>query len=179
MAADKFVPHHPEELRRILELASQARSILEIGSRYGHTLDLMCRTTITKRAVAVDLPGVFPWGEDSESELKKAVSGLRDDGYEVHLFIGDSTDLDIVDSVKSLGPFDLVFIDGDHRYQGVRTDFENYGHLGKTVVFHDIVQPKPDERQELEVWKFWRELKGNKEEFIGVNSKMGLGILRG
>lgn len=178
MAADKFVPHHKDELEKLLELASQAKSILEIGSRYGHTLNLMCRTTVKKMAVSVDLPGVFPWGEDSESELRKAVSGLRDDGYEVHLFIGDSRDENIIKSVRNLGPFDLVLIDGDHRFEGVKTDFENYGDLGKVVVFHDIIKPKDNERQELEVWRFWESITGNKEDFVGQNSKMGLGILR-
>ena len=178
MAADKFIPHHPEELEKLLSLSKGCTSILEIGSRYGHTLDLMARTTPFKKVVAVDLPGIYPWGEDSEKELKIKIQRLREDGYDAHLFIGDSSNEDIVSSVFELGPFDMVFIDGDHHYEGVLSDWRNYGHLGKTVVFHDIVQPKPDERQELEVWKLWQSLNGDKEEFVGVNSKMGLGVLR-
>lgn len=181
MGADRKVPHHPEELSKLLQLASKAKSILEIGSRYGEVLCHMAYQTRNRgggRIVSVDLPNVFPWGEDSEATLRQNVASLKKSGFDAHLFIGDSTDPEIVAAVHDLGPFDLVFIDGDHRYEGVRLDWLNYGPLGKVVVFHDIVQPKPNERQELGVWKLWREIEGNKEELIGEGSKMGLGIVR-
>lgn len=34
--------------------------------------------------------------------------------------------------------FDLVFIGGDHSYQGVRRDFENVGKVARVCMFHDI-----------------------------------------
>jgi hypothetical protein len=37
-------------------------------------------------------------------------------------------------------PFDMVFIDGDHEYKGVRADWENFGRTARIVVFHDIVE---------------------------------------
>lgn len=181
MAADRKVPHHPEELAKLLQLASQARSILEIGSRYGEVLKLMAQRSRERggaKIVAVDLPNVFPWGEDSEQTLRGNVESLKKSGFDVHLFIADSTDPDTVAAVHDLGPFDLVFIDGDHRYEGVRLDWLNYGPLGKVVVFHDIVKPRPNERQELGVWKLWQEIEGNKEEYVGAGSNMGLGIVR-
>jgi predicted O-methyltransferase YrrM len=39
-------------------------------------------------------------------------------------------------------PLDLLFIDGDHTYQGVKQDFLSYRHLvreGGIIVFHDVV----------------------------------------
>lgn len=178
MAADKKVPHHPEELAKLLSLAGRSKSILEIGSRFGECLTLMACQMRKGKIVSVDLPNVFPWGEDSEAALRANVESLGKAGFDAHLLLGDSTDPDIVASVHDLGPFDLVFIDGDHRYEGVRLDWLNYGCLGKTVVFHDIVPPKPTERQELGVWRLWKEIEGDKEEFIGDGSKMGLGIVR-
>ena len=39
-------------------------------------------------------------------------------------------------------PVDVLFIDGDHTYAGIRSDYEMYGPLvrdGGIVAFHDIV----------------------------------------
>lgn len=168
------VPHHPKELLHLMQVCSGKESVLEIGSRYGDTLRMMA-SMVSKRVVSIDLPNEPPWGNDSQAELERTVKNLKET-IDTHLFIGDSTDPKIVKEVKTLGPFDVVFIDGDHRYEGVKQDWENYGHLGDIVIFHDITQPQPKERQEMGVWRLWAEIQGIKHEFIGDGSKMGLGI---
>jgi len=38
-------------------------------------------------------------------------------------------------------PFDLIFIDGDHRYASVKKDFQNYRSLLSdrgVILFHDV-----------------------------------------
>lgn len=55
----------------------------------------------------------------------------------VNLVVGDSQIVEI-----DTGPVDLVFIDGDHSYDGVRNDFERFGrrvHIGGAVLFDDAV----------------------------------------
>lgn len=80
-----------------------------------------------------------------------------------------------------LGHVDLVFIDGDHSYEGVKRDFEiNASFPHRFLAFHDIIGSN---RYTVGVKRFWDELKGNKLEIvrphkeIGVDhSTMGIGI---
>jgi predicted O-methyltransferase YrrM len=180
MAADKQRPHNPEEYVKLLEWCKGAKSILEIGSRFGFTLVDLAHGMSGKRIVSVDLPESEGWHHlGSEAHLRQNVESLRTEGYDAQLFIGDSKDPEIIKSVAALGPFDVVFIDGDHTYEGVSHDWKSYGHLGKMVVFHDIRQPQPSEWMGLGVWRLWEELKGEKESFIAKGSKMGIGRVGG
>ena len=55
--------------------------------------------------------------------------------------------------------FDLIFIDGDHSYDGVKKDYENTKNSGKIFVFHDIINSECPG-----VVKFWNELKHNNKD---------------
>jgi predicted O-methyltransferase YrrM len=85
-------------------------------------------------------------------------------------------------------PIDLLFIDGDHAYAGVRADFELYAPLvrpGGLIAFHDIV---PDYRTRYgretgryagDVPRFWREVRhrfADVREFVADPEQDGLGI---
>jgi predicted O-methyltransferase YrrM len=63
-------------------------------------------------------------------------------------------------SMKRGGNVDFLFIDGDHRYEGVKRDFEMYSPLvrrERIIAFHDIV-PEPPENVGG-VPDFWNEIK--------------------
>lgn len=83
---------------------------------------------------------------------------------------------------------DLLFIDGDHEYEGVKKDFELYSPLvrqGGIIGFHDIVEDnKIRYGKETDAWvggvpKYWNELKQNNDqvkEIIENPQQDGFGI---
>ena len=74
---------------------------------------------------------------------------------------------------------DLLFIDGNHSYYGVKSDFEKYEKLvriGGWIVFHDIVESDFNKKTNCEVYKFWQELQGSKEEIVIEKDKFGIGV---
>ncbi|RZK47897.1 MAG: class I SAM-dependent methyltransferase, partial [Hymenobacter sp.] len=70
----------------------------------------------------------------------------------VHLH-GNSATYDLAALAREAGPFDLVFIDGDHRYPAVRRDtarvFEHLVEPGTTVVWHDASRQPGQPRWEV------------------------------
>lgn len=148
-------------------------AILEIGSCIGANLMAMSKYLVKGAKIrAIDL-GKVQMGGDFETAgfLKETISELKKQGFDAECFISDSTAPEAVAWAQAQGPFDFVYIDGDHSYDGVSADFRNYGLLAPKVGFHDIGH------QEHGVVKFWNELvkKYPTEEMVASN--MGTGIV--
>lgn len=169
------------EFAAFVELLKREKvtSYLEIGSQYGGALwEAATEFPVGSRIVSVDLP----WGDKStQPHLEACVSELNRMGYDTNLYLGDSNDPGIVDQVSDLGPFDCVFIDGNHTLPYVTKDWQNYGPMAKMVAFHDIVWDRPvrSGRLPIEVSKLWREIKNDYRhvEFIAEGSEKGIGVL--
>jgi len=121
-------------------LASEGvRSYLEVGSKYGGSLWRVANALPKgSRIVAVDMPkGTRAWGE-TEPSLKACIAALNAKGYDAQVIWGDSTDPKVIEQVRTLGPFDAMLLDGDHRQPGITKDWEAYGPMGRIVAFHDV-----------------------------------------
>jgi predicted O-methyltransferase YrrM len=79
---------------------------------------------------------------------------------------------------------DLLFIDGDHTYEGVKADFEKYLPLvkkGGLIAFHDILDTPEHRAQNCYVAKFWEEIKQQHEHKEFVSQPLnwgGIGVLK-
>ncbi len=146
--------------------------VVEIGSDAGGTL-WAWQQIGARRVIGVDQPHAgFSSG-----------AALNDHGCEV--VYGDSHDQETLEALKDLlaGELvDLLFIDGDHTYVGVRRDFEMYSplvHDQGMVAFHDICHHP--HHPDVGVDMLWRQL-GNgavKTEIITDPPTWGgIGVLR-
>ena len=163
--------------------ARQVTRYLEIGARHGDTFyDVMRALPVGSKGVALDLPGGM-WGTDkSRASLEDACSDLRRRGYDVRCIFGDSRSAGIRQIVMVEGPYDAILIDGDHRYAGVKADWQNYAQFAPLVAFHDIVGTGEKELvhgNPVEVPRLWAELKVEHEhvEFVDEGSTMGIGCI--
>ena len=172
-----------QELASFLALLADhpPQVVVEIGSDAGGTL-WAWQQIGARRVIGVDQPR----GPYSSGQL------LNEHGCEV--VYGDSHDPKTLGALKELlgwddlnydtnmEPVDLLFIDGDHTYAGVRRDFEMYSPLvrpGGMIAFHDICHHP--HHPDVGVDMLWRQL-GNgavKTEIITDPPTWGgIGVLR-
>jgi hypothetical protein len=157
-------------------------SYLEIGARHGDTFYHVMRSLPRgSRGLAIDMPG-GAWGTiKSVQSLMAAVNDLDACGYEVSTVMASSQLGCTVTQARKLAPFGAILIDGDHRYAGVKSDWELYGQMAPIVAFHDIVGDGQADAagNKVEVPRLWSELKaGHKTiEFVGPDSLMGIGVV--
>ena len=127
------------EIAGFLRLIKGAGSFLEIGSRYGETLMRVAEVLKPGATIiSIELPDAG-WGRsDSQPVLEKNIDILRERGFNAHVFFVDSHEQISVEIAKENGPYDAMFIDGDHSYGGALQDWQKYGSLAKIVGFHDV-----------------------------------------
>jgi predicted O-methyltransferase YrrM len=165
------------ELRALISLIKEkgVKSYLEVGVGRGDTFhEIVSALPKGSLAVVVDLPA-SKWGfKDSKPYLEKAIEDLIRKGYDVRVFLGKSGDIGIINQVASLAPFDLVFIDADHTYKGVKADFKNYSTMGNIVALHDIAEIS----HECEVHRFWDDIKTKNDlELVERPGSYGIGVI--
>jgi predicted O-methyltransferase YrrM len=162
------------------------KNVLEIGTARGGVFWVLCQiSNKLAKIISLDMPrGEF--GEGYSLTDVERFKNYAKNGQKLHFLRLDSHEESTKKKVKSLlknGGLDLLFIDGDHTYHGVKKDWEMYSPLvkkGGYIVFHDICHHTTVPTCQVE--QLWRELKKDKKvtEFIDENDINwgGIGVLR-
>jgi len=160
------------------------RSYLEIGSKFGGSLwRVASGLQLASKMVAVDLPHGDKSFKESLPPLQECINEMRKRfNHQTSLIIGDSTDEEVIEDVRKLGPFDACLIDANHTEPYVRKDWANYGPMCRIVAFHDIgwvPRPEPTKKMPIEVPKVWNEIKKQyRHQEIRLNVRdNGIGVL--
>ena len=158
-------------LQKVAELAPflalveklKPQTIVEIGICKGGTLAALSEVAAEGALlVSVDLPGGDFGGGYTEADVPR----LRELTHRCRLvpILGDSHSPETLERARTAlagREVDVLFIDGDHSYEGVRADFEMYAPLvraGGLIAFLDIAEHPAV--PECQVHLFWRELAG-------------------
>ncbi len=164
------------------------KTIVEIGTKKGGSFFIWARYIKPNRLISIDLPGGIHGGGFPKQKipfLKYFLSDKKDSNISV--ILGDSQSTKTLEKLKQeLGgdKIDFLFIDADHRYEGVKRDFELYKPLvrkGGLIAFHDIVDTEYHHKLDCFVDKFWNEIKNDYShiEFIQnpTQHKYGIGVI--
>ena len=161
---------YPNQFSKYLLLLQtlNIKSYIEIGCRWGGTFVLTTEYlkmfNNISRSVAVDLI-------DSPVEEYTKREGLE-------FMKINSQSIEFKDFMKN-NTFDLIFIDGDHSYNGVKMDFETSKNSSSIFVFHDIHSDACPG-----VVQFWKEIKNDPlfefhefiEQYFTDKRYLGIGV---
>ena len=143
----------------------ECKSILEIGSRTGKTLQSFSHACPLARLYSIDIARPAAW-ETTARELVQ-------EGRYLEWITRDSHEPYSVKWAEAHAPFDFIFIDGDHTLPGVAQDWYNYSPLASCVGLHDI------DGQGEGVRRLWQDLAlvYPTSKKIAVPNSMGIGLI--
>lgn len=160
-----------------------AKNFMEIGTDQGGTFAIWSKLSKDGKRISIDIPhgnyGVSSYDVNKRDEYLKSL------GSNVTMIHGDSQSGEIKNRISSTlkeGELDFLFIDGDHTYEGVKKDYENYKKYvkpGGWIGFHDIKDTEFHRNANCRVDLLWDELEGEKIEFVDNRSSYGgIGFIR-
>lgn len=163
--------------------AYNIKRVLEIGTANGGTAMFWANMVGKDGEVyTVDIGSVEKCYR--QTEFEKQIVELVGDSHE------KSFQQEIINAVKD--PVDMLFIDGDHSYEGVKDDFNSFYTLVREngfIVFHDIVDSDYHRERGCFVAKLWEEIEEKYETFEFIEKRnlpevnthiesMGIGVIK-
>ena len=189
------------EITKLQELLQdyEIKKVLEIGTYRGGTAMLWANIVAPEEGHVFCADMRFDWGSFHDHGYANIENKTyrrqvyNDSPYEKFIteIQGDTHDSEFVKNLcAQVGEVDLLFIDGDHSYEGVKQDFENYSALVKNggyIVFHDILETSYHKQNGCNVSQFWNEIKNKYASYEFIDPKdypgcpadsMGIGVLK-
>lgn len=163
-----------EELETLAKLIAEREPsvVMEIGTAVGGTSYTWCRwLDSAELVISLDMPGGEFGGGYNQRKLSLFQTFASE--TEVSFVRADSHDSSTVDAIQDIldgRDVDFLFIDGDHRYEGVKDDFHTYRRFvadDGVIAFHDIVPGPPDNVGGVP--EFWREIERQQPTDVIVN----------
>lgn len=187
---ESFLKYNPAQIPWELEKFAEKieklkpKAVLEIGTAYGATLHVLAKLADPHATIiSIDLPGGKFGGVVNEA-LTPDYRRLVQANQKLTVLRCDSHDPETVRKVRKAldgNQLDVLFIDGDHTYNGVKHDYELYSPFvkkGGVIAFHDVL---PSHDVDCHVDQFWNEVKPNYpyEEIIENPNQgwAGIGLL--
>lgn len=183
LACKKGAVQKITELSPLISLLKKRRlrTVVEIGTAKGGTLYAWCRIAEPDATIiSIDLPG-GPFGGGYSIRDMKRFRRYGRKNQMLHFLRKDSQKKETRDQVTRIikgRKLDFLFIDGDHRYSGVKRDWKLYSPLVKRnglIVFHDILfHPKV---RACRVDRLWSQIRKNhkRREILDKDDDRGWG----
>lgn len=186
-AMAKGAMQKPAELAALLQFIKNVDLdvVVEIGTASGGLFYALCQAAKDDALlVSIDMPEGH-YGDGKLPIEEEALKSYGKKGQTIHCIRADShlaMTRKRVQKILMGKNVDLLIIDGDHTYKGVKQDFDDYSPFvrkGGLIVFHDICQH--DVELKCEVDRFWKEIKADHvtQELLDVTDTVwgGIGVL--
>lgn len=187
IALTQYEPEFDVLLDKYIDL--NAKNVLEIGSYFGSSLHHWLYYSSEKaNVISIDLPiSSFCGKDDPRVPVQEfAIQNewklwTKRNNNKLHLIQSHSQSIGTKMQVEKLlneEQLDFLFIDGDHRYEAVKRDFDMYSPLvrkGGIIALHDIGYA-----EEGGVHKLWDDIKNNYVHYelrLNPNKEKGIGII--
>jgi predicted O-methyltransferase YrrM len=161
-------------LSKVAEL--KPKRVMELGTGKGGNLFLLSRASPEDaKIISLDMRG-GPYGAGYPSWKILLLQSFKHGDQEMILVDADSHNIETRDKIRSIlnnEKLDVLFIDGDHTYEGVKKDFELYSPFvrsGGLIAFHDIVDARKLDPT-CNVNLFWNEIKDNYKYEESINNR--------
>ncbi len=137
------IPHHKVVVLNILVMLSEVSKYLEIGVHNGASMSYVVNQDSQKiECFGLDLFQSAKYINNRDSvkymsdniSKEKSYSNIQNNNKsesKITLIEGNSQDKKVIKRLENL-ELDLLFIDGDHSYSGVKNDFNNYSPIVKS-----------------------------------------------